>query len=98
NLEKEKQIFAEQARNSGKPDNIIEKMVEGRVKKYYQEVVLLEQIFVMDNKTPISQILVEAAKTIGAPVSIKNYIRYELGEGIAKTKSDFAAEVASMTN
>lgn len=97
-LEREKVIFAEQARNSGKPDNIIEKMVEGRVKKYYQEVVLLEQIYVMDNKTPISQVLVDAAKEIGSPVSIKAFIRYELGEGIERTHTDFAAEVASMTN
>ena len=97
-LEREKQIFAEQARNSGKPENIIEKMVEGRIKKYYQEIVLLEQIFVMDNKTPISQVLVEAAKEIGAPVTISGFLRYELGEGIERTKTDFAAEVASMTN
>ena len=97
-LEREKQIFSEQARNSGKPESIIEKMVEGRVKKYYQEIVLLEQIFVMDNKTQITQVLVDAAKEIGSPVSIKGFLRYELGEGIEKTKSDFAAEVASMTN
>ncbi len=97
-LEREKQIFSEQARNSGKPESIIEKMVEGRVKKYYQEIVLLEQIFVMDNKTQITQVLVDAAKEIGAPVSIKGFLRYELGEGIERTKSDFAAEVASMTN
>jgi len=96
-LEREKQIFAEQARNSGKPENIIEKMVEGRIKKYYQEIVLLEQVFVMDNKTPISQVLVEAAKEIGAPITISSFLRYELGEGIERTKSDFAAEVASMT-
>lgn len=98
NLEREKQIFAEQSRNSGKPENIIEKMVEGRIKKYYQEVVLLEQIFVMDNKTPISQVLVEAAKEVGAPVTISGFLRYELGEGIERTKTDFAAEVASMAN
>ena len=96
-LEHEKVIFAEQARNSGKPENIIEKMVEGRVKKYYQETVLLEQIFVMDNKTPISQVLVDAAKEIGSSITIKGFLRYELGEGIERTKSDFAAEVASMT-
>lgn len=98
NLEREKQIFAEQARNSGKPDNIIEKMVEGRVKKYYQEVVLLEQIFVMDNKSTISQVLLDSAKDIGAPVTISSFLRYELGEGIERIKTDFAAEVASMTN
>lgn len=98
NLEREKQIFAEQARNSGKPDSIVEKMVEGRVKKYYQEVVLLEQIFVMDNKTTISQVLLDSAKEIGAPISISSFLRFELGEGIERTKTDFAAEVASMTN
>ena len=98
NLEREKQIFSDQARSSGKPESIIEKMVEGRVKKYYQETVLLEQIFVMDNKTPISQVLVEAAKEIGAPVTLKAFLRYELGEGIERTQTDFAAEVASMTN
>jgi len=96
NLEREKQIFAEQSRNSGKPENIVEKMVEGRIKKYYQEVVLLEQIFVMDNKTPIAQVLIESAKEIGAPVTIRGFLRYELGEGIERTKTDFAAEVASM--
>ncbi len=97
-LEREKQIFSEQARASGKPENIIEKMVEGRVKKYYQETVLLEQIFVMDNKTPISQVLAEAAKEISASITLKAFIRYELGEGIERTQTDFAAEVASMTN
>lgn len=95
-LEREKQIFSDQARNSGKPESIIEKMVEGRVKKYYQEVVLLEQIFVMDNKNSISQVLIDSAKEIGAPVTISGFLRYELGEGIERTKTDFAAEVASM--
>ena len=95
-LEREKQIFSDQARNSGKPESIIEKMVEGRVKKYYQEVVLLEQIFVMDNKSSISQVLIDSAKDIGAPVTISGFLRYELGEGIERTKTDFAAEVASM--
>ncbi len=97
-LEREKQIFADQARNSGKPENIIEKMVEGRVKKYYQEIVLLEQIFVMDNKSTISQVLLDSAKEIGAAVTISGFLRYELGEGIERTKTDFAAEVASMAN
>lgn len=95
-LEREKEIFAEQARNSGKPENIVEKMVEGRVKKYYQETVLLEQIFVMDNKTPISQVIADAAKEIGAPITLAAFVRFELGEGIERTQTDFAAEVASM--
>lgn len=97
-LEREKQIFAEQARNSGKPENIVEKMVEGRVNKYYQETVLLEQVFVMDNKTPVKQVILDAEKEIGSPIILKGYVRYELGEGIEKTQSDFAAEVASMAN
>lgn len=96
-LEREKQIFSDQARSSGKPESIIEKMVEGRIKKYYQEIVLLEQMFVMDNKSSISQVLIEAAKEIGAPVKISSFLRYELGEGIERTQSDFAAEVASMS-
>ena len=98
-LEREKKIFSDQARSSGKPESIIEKMVEGRVRKYYQEIVLLEQVFVMDNKTPISQVLLEAAKEIGAPITIKGFLRYELGEGIERAeKADFASEVASMSN
>lgn len=97
-LSREKEIFAEQARNSGKPENIVEKMVEGRVKKYYQETVLLEQIFVMDNKTPIAQVVEEAAKEIGSPITLTGFLRFELGEGIERTQSDFAAEVASMAN
>lgn len=97
-LLREKEIFAEQARNSGKPENIVEKMVEGRVKKYYQETVLLEQIFVMDNKTPIAQVVEEAAKEIGSPITLTGFLRFELGEGIERTQSDFAAEVASMAN
>ena len=95
-LEREKQIFIDQARASGKPDSIIDKMVEGRVKKYYQETVLLEQVFVMDNKTPINEVIANAAKEIGAPIILKGFLRYELGEGIERTQSDFAAEVASM--
>ena len=86
NLDREKQIFADQAKASGKPDNIIEKMVGGRVNKYYQEVVLLEQIFVMDNKTKISELLENFAKENGTTVAIKDFIRYELGEGVSKTE------------
>lgn len=95
NVEKEKKIFAEQARNSGKPDNIIEKMVEGRVKKYYEEVVLLEQLFVIDGKTKISDVVANFAKEINASIKITKFIRYELGEGIEVERGDFAAEVMS---
>jgi elongation factor Ts len=86
NLDREKQIFTDQARASGKPDNIIEKMVGGRISKYYQEVVLLEQVFVIDNKTKISALLADFAKENGTTVAIKGFIRYELGERISKTE------------
>ena len=82
NLKKEKDIFREQFKLSGKPDNIIDKMMEGRVKKYYQESVLVEQAFVIDNKTPIKDILANFAKENNAPVKITRFIRYSLGEGI----------------
>jgi elongation factor Ts len=79
-VEKEKEIFTEQAKASGKPENIIEKMVVGRIQKFYQEVVLLEQVFVMDNKTKISDLVNNFAKEHGKDVKIKGFIRYELGE------------------
>lgn len=92
-LEREKTIFIEQAKASGKPDNIIEKMVEGRVRKFYEESVLLEQIFVMDNKTKIKDIV----KTISPNAELKAFARLELGEGIEQEEKDFAAEVAAVT-
>lgn len=79
-LDKEREIFAEQARASGKPDNIIEKMVEGRIRKYYEEIVLNNQIFVMDNKSRISDIVSDFAKSHNAEIQLKAFIRYELGE------------------
>jgi elongation factor Ts len=79
-VEKEKEIFTEQAKASGKPESIIEKMVVGRIQKFYQEVVLLEQVFVMDNKTKISDLVDNFAKEQGKDVKIKGFIRYELGE------------------
>lgn len=92
-LEREKAIFAEQAKASGKPDNIIEKMVEGRIRKFYEESVLLEQTFVMDNKTKIKDVV----KTIAPNAELKAFARLELGEGIEQEETDFAAEVAAVT-
>jgi elongation factor Ts len=92
-IERERAIFSEQAKESGKPEEFIEKMVEGRIQKYYKEIVLLEQPFVMDGKTPVKTILDEASKDLGAPISIKGYVRYGLGDGIEKKQNDFAAEV-----
>ena len=91
-LEREKNILEEEARASGKPEEIIEKMTEGRLKKYYQESVLLEQIFVIDGESKISDIL----NSLDKPVKIKEFIRMGLGEGIEKKNEDFANEVDSL--
>ncbi len=96
-LDRERAVYRDQATASGKPADVIEKMVEGRVRKYYEEVVLLEQLFVIDGKTKISQAVADAAKTVGAPVKITGFVSYRLGEGIEKATSDFAAEVAAMS-
>lgn len=94
-LDRERAVFKEQAIASGKPAEIAEKMVEGRVRKYYEEVVLLEQIYVIDNKSKISQVVADAAKTVGAPVKVAAFVHFKLGEGVEKQASDFAAEVAA---
>ena len=95
-VERERAIFVEQTKDSGKPENIIEKMVEGRIRKFYEEIVLLEQVFVMDGKTRIKEVIENAAKEIGAPIVLKNFVRFELGEGIEQEEKDFAAEVAAV--
>ncbi|GAA2872799.1 translation elongation factor Ts [Aminobacter sp. P9b] len=94
-VEREKAIFADQARQSGKPENIIEKMVEGRMRKFYEEVVLLKQAFVLNPDLTVEAALKDAEKQIGAPAKITGYVRFALGEGIEKEESDFAAEVAA---
>ncbi len=83
-VKREKDILAEQARGSGKPENIIEKMVEGRLRKFYEEVVLLEQVYVIDGETPIRKVIENAAKDVGAPVEFGGFVRLELGEGVEK--------------
>ncbi len=95
-IEKEKNILREQSLASGKPPEVIEKMLEGRVRKFFEEVVLLEQVFVMDGKTKVSVIIEEATKVAGTPIKIAGYVRFALGEGIEKEQTDFAEEVASM--
>jgi len=94
-LEREKNVLVEQARASGKPENIIEKMVEGRINKFYEEVVLLEQAFVMNPDHKVSEHIEMTAKTADAPIKMTGFIRFGLGEGIEKKDSDFAAEVAA---
>jgi len=94
-IERERAIAAEKAAESGKPADIVEKMVEGSVAKFRKENALLSQIFVIDNKTPISQVIANAAKAAGGSITLKDYVRFQLGEGIEKETSDFAAEVAA---
>ena len=94
-IERERKIAAEKAAESGKPENVQEKMVEGAVKKFAKENALLSQVFVMDNKTPISDVVAKAGKDAGHEIVLKDYVRFQLGEGIEKEESDFAAEVAA---
>ena len=95
-LDREREVLAEQARASGKPEEIVEKMVEGRLRKFYEEVVLLEQIFVIDGESKVGKFVEAAAKEIGAPVKIAGYERFTLGEGVARKEEDFADEVAKL--
>ena len=94
-LEREKNVLREQAIKEGKKPEIVEKMLEGRIRKFYEEIVLLEQDFVMDPDTKINKLLENAAKDVGAPVALTGYSRIQLGEGIEKEEVDFAAEVAA---
>lgn len=94
-VEKERQILTAQAAESGKPANVIEKMVEGRIRKFYQESVLVEQAFVMDPDVTVGKFIENAGKNMGAPVKLKGFLKFEVGEGIEKAASDFAAEVAA---
>ena len=93
-LENEKEILKVQALNEGKPANIVEKMVEGRVKKYYEDVCLLNQPFVKDSSKTIKDILTEATLKIGEKISVRRFVRYELGEGLEKRNENLAEEVA----
>lgn len=94
-VDRERQVYADQARASGKPDNIIEKMVEGRLRKYYQEVVLLQQAFVIDPDKTVEAAVKDAESSAGGAVKVTGFIRMEIGEGIEKEEADFAAEVAA---
>ncbi len=94
---REREILTEQARASGKPENIIQKMVEGRLRKFYEEAVLLEQRFVMDPDRKVRDVLAAFAKETGAPVEVVDFVRMALGEGLERREDDFAAEVARMS-
>jgi len=96
-IEREKSVFIEQARESGKPDNIIEKMVEGRLRKFYEEVTLVKQAFVIDPDKTVEQAVEALAKDLGTDVKLNGFVRFALGEGVEKEEQDFAAEVAAAT-
>jgi elongation factor Ts len=96
-IDRERAIFSEQAAQSGKPPAVVEKMVEGRIRKFLEEVVLLKQAFVMNPDQTVEQLVAEVAKAVGSPVTVKGFVRLALGEGVEKPVDDFAAEVASLT-
>ncbi len=97
-LEREKNVIRATAKEAGKPDDIIEKMLEGRVRKFYEEIVLLEQTYIMDGETKIEKVIENTAKEHGKSVKLVGYVRFQLGEGIEKEEVDFAAEVAKVSN
>jgi elongation factor Ts len=94
-IERERAIAMEKAKESGKPQNIIEKMVEGGLAKYRKENALTSQLFVIDGKTPVAEVVASAAKDAGTGIELKGFVRFQLGEGIEKKQDDFAAEVAA---
>jgi elongation factor Ts len=94
-VERERGIASEKAAESGKPAEIVAKMVEGAIAKFRKENALLSQLFVMDNKTKVEDVVAAEAKRLGAPVTLKAYLRFQLGEGVEKKETDFAAEVAA---
>lgn len=96
-VEYERGIFTEQALESGKPPNVVEKMVEGRIRKFYEEVVLLKQAFVMNPDQTIEQLVAETGKALGSQLTVKGFVRLALGEGVEKKTEDFAAEVAAVS-
>ncbi|MDB5467483.1 MAG: tsf [Phenylobacterium sp.] len=95
---KEKQFLTDQALESGKPVAVVEKMIEGRIRKWQEEVVLLKQPFVMNPDQTIEQLIAETSKQTGAPLAVKGFVRFALGEGVEKKTDDFAAEVAQLSS
>ena len=97
-VERERTVLTEQARESGKSEEIITKMTEGRLRKFYEEAVLNEQVFVVDGETRIAKVVERAAEDVGADIKLTGFIRYALGEGIEREEEDFAAEVAAQVS
>ena len=94
-LQRERNVLSEQARESGKPEEIIEKMVEGRLRKFYEEICLMDQTFVIDGESKVSQAVEAAAQELGASITVKGFCRFALGDGVEKKEEAFAAEVAA---
>jgi len=94
-IERERGIAMEKAKESGKPQNIVEKMVEGGLAKFRKDNALTSQLFVMDGKTPVADVIAQAGKEAGTPIALASFVRFQLGEGIEKKQEDFAAEVAA---
>jgi elongation factor Ts len=97
-IDKEKSILRAQALNEGKPEKIVEKMVEGRIEKFYKEVCLLEQPFIKDPDKSVKDLVTEKIAKIGETIQVRRFARFELGEGLEKKSNDFAAEIKSMTS
>lgn len=97
-IEKEKVIYKQQALNEGKPEHIAEKMVDGRIKSYFKEVCLLEQAFIKDGDKTVEELVNEKISKIGEKISIRRFVRYQLGEGIEKRQDNFAEEVMAQVN
>ncbi|MDE1939315.1 MAG: elongation factor Ts [Alphaproteobacteria bacterium] len=95
-VDRERAVQVDLARQSGKPENVIEKMLEGRMRKFYEDTVLLSQTFVIDGETQIKKVLEKASKDLGAPVEIAGFVRFQVGEGIDKVDDDFADEVSKL--
>jgi elongation factor Ts len=95
-VERERAVQLEIVRQSGKPENVLEKMIEGKMRKFYEDTVLLSQTFVIDGETQVGKVLEKAGKELGTPVTVEGFVRFQVGEGIEKVESDFASEVAEM--
>lgn len=95
-IDHEREIFRQNALNEGKPANVVDKMVEGRIEKYYKEICLLEQPFIKDTTVTIADLLTDKVSKIGENINVRRFARYQVGEGIAKKEDDFASEVAGM--
>jgi translation elongation factor Ts len=94
-ISREREVLTEQARQSGKPDNVIEKMIEGRIRKFYEEICLAKQTFVIDGENSVEKALQIAGKELGGDITLSSFVRFALGEGVEKEETDFAAEVAA---